>query len=50
MKKIDEKGIKETEQFIKLVQQLDPIRQKGILLVLKGANLIAKGNEEALYE
>lgn len=50
MKKLDEKEIKETKQFIDLIQQLDSVRQKGVLLVLKGATLIAKGNEEALYK
>lgn len=60
MEKLDEKKIKEikemeqyrqkTEQFIDLIQQLDPVRQKGVLLVLKGATLIAKGNEEELYK
>lgn len=64
MERLDEKKIKEikemeqfmeqyrqkTEQFIDLIQQLDPVRQKGVLLVLKGATLIAKGNEEELYK
>ncbi len=50
MKKLDEKDIKETKQFINLIQQLDPVKQKGVLLVLKGITLIAKGNEEELYK
>ena len=49
-KKLDEKDICEAEQLINLIQQLDPIKQKGVLLILKGAALIPEGSEEALYK